>query len=171
MNDEQVANYNGLKREILNRYGYSLTHLAQLFYDWRFVPNASPSPDERPTARHQDMAPNRCIHPLHPLQSGPGSLLTGATQGHVEGCEAMCSPDLGGPPGSSGDASEHSGPAEWELGRVGDPFEGTEGQPHLCVPRTDSWQGQRTANSWRDCWGRADPSPTTPGRWRPKEVF
>ncbi|XP_031677723.1 SH2 domain-containing protein 4B [Oncorhynchus kisutch] len=30
LNDEQAANYNGLKQEILSRYGYSLAHRAQL---------------------------------------------------------------------------------------------------------------------------------------------
>ena len=36
-------------------------------------------PDERPAAHHQGMAHNRCSHPLHPRQSGPGLLLMVAT--------------------------------------------------------------------------------------------
>ncbi|KAK6313614.1 hypothetical protein J4Q44_G00150730 [Coregonus suidteri] len=55
--------------------------------------------------------------------------------------------------------------------RVGDPSERTEGHPHRRIPRTDSLWGQRAADLQRDGRGRADPPPTTPGRWRTKEVW
>jgi hypothetical protein len=42
LNDEQAAIYDGLKREILGRYGYSLAHRAQRFLDWRSVADAFP---------------------------------------------------------------------------------------------------------------------------------
>lgn len=74
---------------------------------WRFVANAFPtSPDERPTAHHQGMAPNRRNYPPRYRQSGHGSLLTGATSQHEEGGEPMHAPDLGGPLGSRGDTLE-----------------------------------------------------------------
>jgi hypothetical protein len=171
MNDEQAANNDRLKREILSRYRYSLAHRAQRFHDWRFIPDASLAGQMSDLLSVTRAWLLTDVSTLSILGNGPGSYLTGATPRHEEGSESICALDLGGPPGSGGDASEHSGPAKWELGRVGDPFEGTEGQPHRCIPRTDSQQCQRTANPWRECWGRADTPPTTPGRWRPKEVF
>jgi hypothetical protein len=44
LNDEQAANYDGLKWKILRHYGYSLAHRAQQFHDWRFVPTHPPEP-------------------------------------------------------------------------------------------------------------------------------
>ena len=58
LNATPAANYDGLKWEILSCYGYSLAHRAQRFHAFRFVADASPRADERPTARHQGMAPN-----------------------------------------------------------------------------------------------------------------
>jgi hypothetical protein len=42
LNVDQAANCEGLKREILSRYGFNLARRAQLVHDWAFDPTLSP---------------------------------------------------------------------------------------------------------------------------------